>query len=206
MSGASPDHGLLRGWARGLLLRAADGEPVPAVHHPLGFVCLPVERDGGAGVCLHVWSSRLPGAVPTTSSIHCHSWDLVSYVLFGEVGNRLPEVAAPEGRPTHRLFQVVSGPGGDELLPTDRTVRHGAGSAERFGAGAVYRLPAGMFHESVVGGAGDAATIALGAERPGLPNLSLGPLGGAAHRVARRPCGGEALRTVARGALAGMGG
>ncbi|POM23918.1 hypothetical protein BTM25_25440 [Actinomadura rubteroloni] len=198
----TPGHGTLRAWAREILERAA-GPGVAAVHHPLGFVCLPVERDGGEGVCLHLWTSVLPAATPTTSAIHCHSWELVSYVLFGAVGNRLPELA-PDGRPTHRLFEVTSGPDGDELRPTGRTVRHAAGTAERFGTGAVYRLPAGVFHESVV--AADAATIALGAERPGRPNLSLGPLGAAAHRVARRPCEGAALRAVARAALAGLSG
>ncbi|WP_018657180.1 hypothetical protein [Actinomadura flavalba] len=199
-----PDHTALRGWARGVLTRAAEGTGVPAVHHPLGFVCLPVERTGGDGVCVHVWSPRLPEAATSTSGVHCHSWDLVSYVLTGEIGNRLPDVRPVARGPTHRLFEVVSSPAGDDLRPTGRTVRQGPGVTERHGPGAVYRLPAGVFHESVVPDGGCTATIALGSETPGVPDLTLGPLDGARHHVTRPECGDTTLRLVARAALDGL--
>ncbi|NUS05534.1 MAG: hypothetical protein HOV97_23605, partial [Nonomuraea sp.] len=66
--------GRARSWALEVL---AGDEPPAAVRHPLGFVCLPLERDGGEGVCLHLWSDSLQHAESTTSQIHCHSWDLV---------------------------------------------------------------------------------------------------------------------------------
>ena len=84
--------GQARSWALDVLSGGLSGEHsgapgVTAVRHPLGFVCLPLERDGGDGVCIHVWSDTLAHAESTTSQIHCHSWDLVSHVLYGQVRN-----------------------------------------------------------------------------------------------------------------------
>ncbi|MBB5077244.1 hypothetical protein [Nonomuraea endophytica] len=158
------------------------------VHHPLGFVCLPLERTGGDGVCLHLWSRRLPGAGSTTSQIHCHSWDLVSHVLYGQVRNVHAVVTdTPAAEATHQVFEVVSGDDGDRISPTPRTVRHSTGLVEVFGAGDTYTLPADSFHSSVVPEGGEAATIALGSGRTGSRDLSLGPLGAPGHHVARRP-------------------
>src|SRR5690348_7824186 len=63
-----------------------------AVRHPLGFACLPVHRDGDEGICVHVWPEGRKPAPRTTSPFHCHSWDLLSHVLYGVVGNQPVEV------------------------------------------------------------------------------------------------------------------
>src|SRR4051812_8770115 len=77
-----------RGWALGVLNEIAEGRSdVTAVRHPLGFLCLPLERAGEYGVCVHIWSATARHAGNTTSQIHCHSWDLVSHVLYGQVRN-----------------------------------------------------------------------------------------------------------------------
>ena len=79
----------LPGWARGVLMAIGSGDsPVTAVRHPLGFLCLPLERTEEHGVCVHVWSGALPHAASTTSQIHSHSWDLTSFVLYGQVGEQ----------------------------------------------------------------------------------------------------------------------
>ncbi|GGP76380.1 hypothetical protein [Streptosporangium pseudovulgare] len=88
----------LRGWAGRVLRDIASGaSPVAGVRHPLGFLCLPLERTGEYGVCLHIWSGALPRAASTTSQIHCHSWDLVSHVLYGRVENVRADVGDAGG-------------------------------------------------------------------------------------------------------------
>lgn len=159
---------------------------VVPVRHPLGFICFPVERDGPRGVCLHLWSPELPRARNTTSGIHCHSWDLTSHVLHGQVRNLIVEIEETAERPTHRVFEVRSGPDGDHLEPTDRTVRHHPGASELFHAGDAYTMPAGRFHRSVIPADGEALTLAYGQGRPGSRDLSLGPLDAPRHQVVRR--------------------
>ncbi|MFG1695610.1 hypothetical protein [Nonomuraea sp. NPDC049309] len=188
------DEGRARSWALAELSRPG----LTAVRHPLGFVCLPIERDGGDGVCLHVWSGSLAHTEVTTSQIHCHSWDLVSHVLYGQVRNVHVVVTDAGADATHRVYEVVSGADGDRISPTGRTVRHATGSVEVFGPGDTYTLAADRFHSSVVPEDGEAATIALGRGRPGARDLSLGPLDGAAHHVARQPLDAEETALAVR--------
>ncbi|MFI7124340.1 hypothetical protein ACIBQ1_01515 [Nonomuraea sp. NPDC050153] len=178
---------LLGGEARSWALETLSSGGLTAVRHPLGFVCLPLERDGGEGVCVHLWTDTFAHAESTTSQIHCHSWDLVSHVLYGQVRNVHAVVTDAGPDATHRVFEVVSGADGDRISPTGRTVRHATGLVEVFGPGDTYTLAADRFHSSVVPEGGEAATIALGRGRPGSRDLSLGPLGGGPHHVARQP-------------------
>ncbi|WP_433509826.1 hypothetical protein ACQP2T_38620 [Nonomuraea sp. CA-143628] len=189
---------LARGQARPWALAALSGTGIRAVRHPLGFVCLPLERDGGEGVCLHLWSARFAHAESTTSGIHCHSWDLLSHVLYGQVRNVHAVVTDAVRDPTHRVFEVVSGADGDRITPTRRTVRQEAGLVEEFGPGDTYTLAAGRFHSSVVPAGGEAATIALGRGRPGSRDLSLGPLGTGDHHVSRQPLDDEETALAVR--------
>ncbi|MBO4274443.1 hypothetical protein [Microbispora sp. H10670] len=178
--------GNAREWALGVLTEiAAGGTPVLGVRHPLGFLCLPVERDGGIGVCVHIWTSAARPARSTTSQIHCHSWDLISHVLYGQVRNVHAALTDTAESPTHRVFEVVSTPEGDVLRPTGRTVRYAPGRADLFGAGDTYTLVAGAFHSSVIPEDGEAATVALGRVRPERGDLSLGPLATPLHHVRR---------------------
>ncbi|MEW1846372.1 hypothetical protein AB0392_51170 [Nonomuraea angiospora] len=189
---------VLGGEARAWALETLSSGGLTAVRHPLGFVCLPLERDGGDGVCVHLWSDSFAHAESTTSQIHCHSWDLVSHVLYGQVRN-VHAVVTDAGRDaTHRVFEVVSGADGDRISPTGRTVRHATGLVEVFGPGDTYTLAAGRFHSSVVPEGGEAATIALGRGRPGSRDLSLGPLGGGPHHVARQPLDARETDLVVR--------
>ncbi|WP_344453033.1 hypothetical protein [Actinocorallia aurantiaca] len=172
--------GEVAGWAaRTLELVASGSLPAEGVLHPLGFVCLPVERGDG-GVCLHLWSPELPPPSPTTSAWHCHSWDLLSLLLHGRLSNVLGRL---DDGADLRVFEVLSRDGTDELRPTDRTVRVSAADGGTYTRGGVYTLPAGVFHRTVV--AGEAVTVVLGAQRPGGHDLSLGPPGLGRHRVRR---------------------
>ncbi|EST33744.1 hypothetical protein [Streptomyces roseochromogenus] len=173
-----------------------------AVRHPLGFVCLPVLRDGDDGVCVHVFG--IPEAEPDGSvpQVHCHSWDLTSTVLYGRLDNRRMDVDDDTGEPTHRVFEVLSDPSGvDELRPTERLVRLRPGVEQASARGQSYTLPAGEFHTSVVPDDRPTATLVLGRTLPGRMDLSLGPPSAPGHRMVRRTCDATQTARIARAAL-----
>ncbi|KUL36919.1 hypothetical protein ADL22_23855 [Streptomyces sp. NRRL F-4489] len=191
-----------RAGVTGALEEIARGErELRAVHHPLGFLCLPLVRDGARGVCVHLFGTGV-AADPTAAPMHAHSWELRSYVLYGRVGN-LPVTVTDEARtPTHRIYEVRSDPSGvDELRPTARLVRCAPGPATASGSGETYSLPAGEFHATVVPRGRPAATLVLGRSLPGHTDLSLGPLHGRGHRTVRRLCGAEHTERTVRTAL-----
>ncbi|GHF65180.1 hypothetical protein GCM10010218_53310 [Streptomyces mashuensis] len=168
-----------------------------AVRHPLGFLCLPVRREGVHGVCVHVFDDGAHRAATglTTSPVHAHSWDLASCVLYGEVGNLRVRVRDRPDDPSHRVFEVHSGPGSvDEIRPTARLVRWEPAERETSGPGRIYTLPAGEFHATVVPPGVHAATLLYGRLLPGRFDMTLGPVHGALHRVVRQTC--DAAQTV----------
>jgi hypothetical protein len=171
----------------GMVVDLAQGRgDIRAVRHPLGFVCLPLERTGDRGVCVHVWSDRLTSANPTTSWTHAHSWDLISFVLYGTLRNELVNVTDTLDGATHRVFEVGTRAEYDEIRRTPRLVRRWIGPSELHHPGRVYTLPAGVFHETVAHG--EVATIALGRGRPGAVDLTLGSIDMRTHRITRRLC------------------
>lgn len=177
-------------WAADALAEVAAGRSgVRGVRHPLGFLCLPMERAGELGVCVHLWSTRLEQSHSTTSATHAHSWDLVSYVLFGELRNELIGVTDAPSAPTHRIFEVNSDQGGDEIRRTPRLVRGRPRSSEHFRRGEVYSMVAGEFHKTVP--LAETATVALGCGRPGAADLTLGSVHTGTHRTHRQPADRE---------------
>jgi hypothetical protein len=201
------EAGLVSAWAADVLTEIVEGRrPVRAVRHPLGFICLPVERTGEDGVCVHLWQTELAAAASTTSQVHSHSWDLDSYVLFGEVRNEIVEVVDEPVKPTHRVFEVRSRGDVDEICATPRLVRHATGTIEVNRAGESYTLRAGAFHTTVVRADQPAATVALGRGRAGGKDLTLGAIDGHTHIVRRQHCDEtetiRAARTVADRATA----
>lgn len=172
-------------WTIGLLREVAQNRrKVTGVRHPLGFLCLPLERTGGAGICVHVWSDSLPRMSPTTSPIHAHSWDLVSCVLYGSLRNEVIDVIDAPDDPTYRVLEVRSSQDVDELRETTRLVRATVRTAELHHPGDIYSLAAGTFHATAVDG--EAATVALGTTRPGVMDLSLGGIDTKTHQVRRQ--------------------
>lgn len=186
-------------WTVEALGDVAEGRTaVTAVRHPLGFVCLPLERVGEQGVCVHVWSDRLTHAQPTTlttSATHAHSWDLISFVLYGALRNELVGVTDVVELPTHRVFRVDSSGHDDQLRWTPRLVRRQTRASELHQRGEVYTLPAGVFHETTA--QGETATVALGRGRPGTVDLTLGPVDTDNHRIRRQLCDREETAYVA---------
>ncbi|MDQ3154635.1 MAG: hypothetical protein M3R63_23890 [Actinomycetota bacterium] len=184
-------------WAFDVLGEIARGSrSVVAMRHPLGFVCIPVDRTGDQGVCVHVWSDSLPSARPTTSTMHAHSWDLISHVLYGSVRNELIDVTDAPDDPAYRVFEIRSGGDVDEVRETPRLVRCEISAAELNRQGDTYTLRAGVFHATAV--QGEAATVALGSGRPGTMDLSLGGIDTRTHRVGRQRCDRDETAAAAR--------
>ncbi|MBT2504566.1 hypothetical protein J7I98_01390 [Streptomyces sp. ISL-98] len=170
-----------------------------AVRHPLGFLCLPLLREGPRGICVHLFE---PGtrAEPGAAPMHAHSWELRSHVLYGRVANLPVRVRDGGSSPTHRVFEVHSGPDGvDEVRPTSWLVRSEPGPQLVSSGGESYTLEAGEFHATVVAPERPAATLVLGLSLPGRVDLSLGPLDGRPARTTRKLCDtGQTERTVRR--------
>lgn len=190
-------------WALGVL--ADPGRRPPAVVHPLGFLCFPLLRAPGIGVCVHVWLPQRAEYAPAlaTTTVHAHSWDLLSYVVQGRIGNELVRAEpAAEAEATHRVYEIRSAQGADAVVPTALCVRCAREEIRYTDAGGVYALPGGEFHSSVVEDGAGAATVLLADSRGGR-DRALGPLrpGGAPGRVARRHAPAALARLAAQTVL-----
>jgi len=192
-SGEIPDE--VRERALQAVLHVAEGtSALRAVRHPLGFLCFPIERHHLGGVCVHVWSPELPGAAPTTSEIHAHSWDLVSFVLHRELWNE--RVTIVDGESAYRVFEVHSDDGDrDELRATSRLIGCRVLTRDLSPRGSTYALEAGRFHQTI---ATEATTIAVGISHRECHDLRLGPVDCGTHIVRRRQCDQQASVAAAR--------
>ncbi|MBE1465204.1 hypothetical protein [Kibdelosporangium phytohabitans] len=188
-------------WATGVLDEVASGRgETAAIRHPLGFLCLPVHRQGDEGVCVHLWGPLWHTSL-TTLPTHCHSWELLSCVLTGELHNQVISVIDDNAAPTHRVFEVHSSADGDEIRPTARRVRHETASVDVYRSGDCYELPAGVFHQTVVPDLTElVVTVALGLTNPNAVDLSLADLDMSTHRVRRRKC--DRGETIAAASIA----
>lgn len=175
-------------WSADVLRSLTDGRrALRASIHPLGFTCLPVVREDRYGVCVHAWLPGQQAARPTTSAVHAHSWDLVSYVLTGRLRNELPLVtgAQPGAVGVRQVFEVHSRGDIDEVVPTRRLVHCQEGESALHVRDDVYKVPAGTFHSSIADSAEPTVTIVLGSAVNGGADLTLGSPGTGAHRVHR---------------------
>jgi hypothetical protein len=173
---------------------AAGVSSLRAVLHPLGFLCFPIERHEECGICVHIWSPRLPGVRSTTSEVHAHSWDLVSLVLSGELRNE--RVTVVDGESTYRVFEVHSAAADhDELRATSRLVGYRIADHDVSRQGGTYSLGAGCFHKTV---ASEATTIAVGMAQGGRHDLTLGPVDCGNHVVRRKRCDAVVSAAAAR--------
>ena len=197
------DPSVVSGICRGLLADILAGRHrLAAVRHPLGFCCLPVVRDGDLGVCIHVWVRAAPGAELTTSTVHCHSWELLSFVLYGRVTHALFEIEDDDSGPG-RVVEVISSGDLDRLRPTSRRVHCHERERREIGAGDRFRLSGGQFHSSVVQDGAEAATVVL-SWTVGTVDLSIGPPDVVDHQVRRQVCDPAETAQIVRAALAGL--
>jgi hypothetical protein len=174
-------------WALNVLDAVATGRTsVNAVSHPLGFLCLPVHRWGDEGVCIHLWGPEWHNDSLTTLPAHCHSWELSSCVLTGELHNQVIRVIDDNESPTHRVFEVHSSAAGDEIRATERLVRSETATVDVYRSGDCYQLPAGVFHQTLVPDDSElVVTVALGLTKPSAVDLSLAELHTTSHHVQR---------------------
>jgi hypothetical protein len=185
-------------WALSLMREiVSGGRELTAVRHPLGFLCFPAERLATRGVCVHLWTPGLRTAL-TTSTVHSHSWDLTSYVLYGTLRNQRLRVAPAAGQATHRLFEVRSRGDVDELQATTRLVSYHPEADSVHGAGSVYFLPAGEFHATLVPAEQEVATVVLSRNRPPAIDVALGPVHAPSHTLTRSRCDAAETARAAR--------
>jgi hypothetical protein len=175
-------------WALSLLRGiAAGGGGLTAVRHPLGFLCFPVQRLPGRGVCVHLWPPG-PRTAPATPQVHSHSWDLTSYVLYGTLRNQRVRVAEAASLATNRVLEVCSRGDVDELHATPRLVSSVPEAECVQRAGSAYIVPAGEFHATVAPSAQGVATVVLGLSRLGGADFCLGPVHARSHTIRRSRC------------------
>ncbi|HEV2345825.1 MAG TPA: hypothetical protein VGS97_17130 [Actinocrinis sp.] len=147
-----------------------------AVVHPLGFLCFPLHRGLDLGICVHVWIDGLPDVEVVTSPIHAHSWDLHSYVLFGQVGNELVSaVPAKYSDASHQVYEIDSAQGTDRIAATNSYVQCTRRSTHYASTGEEYTLSSGAFHSTAVSIADPSATVMIAHTIPGARDRSLGP-------------------------------
>ncbi|GAA4627241.1 hypothetical protein GCM10023196_038650 [Actinoallomurus vinaceus] len=185
---------ILRRHFRRLLDRAM-AEGISAVRHPLGFLCVPVLRSADVGVCIHLWTDTVRCPPLTTSPVHAHSWNLTSFVLFGQVRNHLFRVEDAADHPTHRVLAVYTDGLVDELQPTRRLVTCEEATRQVIESDRTYLLSAGRFHATSV--RGPAATIVVADIQRSTPEYALGHLGLGRHQVRRRRCAARELLLAA---------
>jgi hypothetical protein len=135
--------------------------------------------------------------------MHAHSWDLISYVLYGNVCNEVINVIDAPDEAAYRVFEVRTGEDVDEMRETSRLVRCEIEATELSHRGDIYSVAAGVFHRTVV--RDEAATVALGSSRRGTMDLSLGKIGSRTHRVWRQRCDRDETAHAARIATERLG-
>jgi hypothetical protein len=177
---------------------AAGQSEVLAVRHPLGFACLPFYRVEQFGACVHVWPNKWQASKLTTSPYHCHSWHLLSYILYGSVGNQLVEVS--EGT-QYKAFAVTGENGTDHIVATGARMDIRVSEPDFCEAGDFYELAAGLFHASAMRDDGrPAATLVLGSHYPDRLDVTLGEPHIENHEVTREKF--DAAQTAAIAELA----
>jgi hypothetical protein len=188
-----------------LLGDIADGRlSFPAVRHPLGFIYAPLLRTGSTALRLHIWLAGASRPHLTTSPIHDHTWQLVSYVMCGRLENCMVEIHDSD-TPTHQVFEIRGTAGADSLRPTERLVEFRVAEVQPVQAGDRYTIEPGRFHFTEVPEDCTAATMVLAARKASVPERSLGPLRLPEHRMTREECPpaelAAAATTVVRGLL-----
>src|SRR6266545_8040326 len=197
--------GLLHQRAVALVQEIAAGRArFPAVRHPLGFIYAPLFREWPWTLRLHIWLHDAPRPQLTTSPIHDHTWQLTSFVVCGELENRVIQVDDVVD-PTHRIFEIRGAGSDDFLRPTERLVSFRCSSAERVKQGCRYVMAARQFHFTEVAGDVTTATIVLAERQTTTPERSLGPLDMPKHHMTRAHCSSDEFAEAAQmvlGALA----
>ncbi|HZD71893.1 MAG TPA: hypothetical protein VFA45_24150 [Actinomycetes bacterium] len=167
-----------------------------AVRHPLGFIYATLLREGPTALRLHIWLAGLARPRLTTSPIHDHTWQLMSYVICGELENHIVEIN-DSAEPTHRVFEIKGAGGADRLRPTDRLVRFRVASVQRVQARERYTIEAGRFHFTEVSSDRTVATLVLAERKAPVPERSLGPRHLSEHQTTREACPPGELRSAA---------
>lgn len=149
----------------------------PVHRHPLGFRVARLIADSGAALRLHIWPKSARSAQPGFE-IHDHTFDLTSFILFGDLRQTVYEVST-SAPATHAVYEVGYDATGSVLRKSEIAVAVSPKKTCLLHAGETYALPAAEFHDLDRASAQCAATLVLTTQSGGAPR-SLGPLSGAA--------------------------
>jgi hypothetical protein len=113
--------------------------------HVLGFIQLRLATRQSKELRVHYW----PPDVRFSEEPHTHLWDLVSYVLSGEIASTEYAVdRAPDQALRQQLYLVKPAPGGTVREGTGQHVSASIARTESHGAGSVYVVNHGTYHTS----------------------------------------------------------
>lgn len=146
---------------------------VVAVRHPLGFIKIDLTELAGAETgyeCrLHVWSGNYQRN-DGLGSVHDHSWELTSAVLFGElIDTNLNAIPVPSGK--HTFVRVSYRQDGFDFQPAGRCDL-AVQKSRRVKSPSVYRLAANVLHCTKVCSE-SAVTLAIADRRTAGPDRPL---------------------------------
>lgn len=141
-----------------------------ALYHPLGFVYVPLLRTRDWTLRLHIWDAEKS---PIQAPYHCHTWDLSSYVLQGDLENQVVCAEPNTASPTLRVYRVVGRGDIDFFKWTDSTVHAELGSREQVFEEQIYRMASGIYHTTLNRAGRGLTTVALAERIPGTEELSL---------------------------------
>jgi hypothetical protein len=162
---------------------AARPASVLAVWHPLELMHVEIGREGDTSLRLHIWGSTPARFDSSGHEVHCHEWDLKSYVICGGLRHFVYRVE--RGPATHAVYRVEYRGFVNELRHSGREIRCAAPDVRVLEAGQTYQLPAGIYHR-VVGSMITTATLVEARYRRDRSNRVLGSLAGAPSYVTRR--------------------
>ena len=203
-SAAAPAE-LLDAGRRLLEIVLANAASIEAVLHPLGFIYLPLSKQGIRKVRCHIWPTREVERRDPLSAIHDHSWHLESLVLCGCL---IDQQFTPEpSSATHgdyQVWEVEYGDGRDALVPTGEWIKIPHKHQREICPGQQYVLDPGTLHTTLIEGPRPVATIVVATETSA-PSPRV--LGGGESEVAtseRRACPTNRLKEAVESALQHM--
>ncbi|VVQ16598.1 hypothetical protein PS925_04171 [Pseudomonas fluorescens] len=158
------------------ILEMCQGRGLEFRAHPLGFISCAIFIEGHRKARLHIWPFWEGVSQGEGVAIHDHVFDFTSWVLSGEVINKLLYV--DEGGRAHSVYDASYLGESSILIKRDENINIIEGGSFRFSAGGRYSMCAGQLHETKAVGAGITVTVLITNDVSSHSPLVIGPLSG----------------------------
>lgn len=149
---------------------------IPFVWHPLGFVMATLMSEGKEKIRLHLWPTQFQKVQKPTWLIHDHFFDLVSWVLCGEIKNI--EYKKSNLEATHELYSVTYDSNGSILTKLDLGISLNIQSEEIIQESGSYAIKSGILHQSISNSENTTVTVCHTIDVRGESPLVVGKLNG----------------------------